>query len=44
MKKKPLTKTALRRELSQRKQGSPGAAPKVFGQPARGVVKGYVPN
>lgn len=25
-----------------RKQGSPGRAPTVFGQPARGMVKGYV--
>jgi len=26
----------------RRKQGSPGRARKVFGQPARGLVKGYV--
>lgn len=40
--KKKVTKEMVKQELKKKKQGSPGQAPKVFGQPARGVVKGYV--
>ena len=40
--KKKVSKADVKRELKPKKQGSPGRAKQVFGQPARGVVKGYV--
>jgi len=43
MKKKPVTKEMVRKEMKPRKQGSSGRAKMVFGRPARGMVKGYVP-